>query len=353
MPNNRIKSLTVNGVTYDIVDQTSGYITGITSSDVTGALGFTPYNSTNPNGYTTNTGTITSVKTTAGAHTTIDVSSGAVQFNVPTKTSHLTNDSGFLTSYTETDPTVPAWAKESTKPSYSLTEISGTDDLRVIEGLTGTSGFLKKTAANTWTLDTNTYLTSYTETDPVFSASAAAGITATDISNWNAKVSDTGKWNDVSLTKSTVDTGGSDIVIPYMLSTSATEAKFVTAGDSAVAKTIAIRDGNGYIKAATPSANDNSTKVATTAYVDAAIPEVTPHTTKTATLTTTWTSNQQTVTVSGVTSSNYIVVSPAPASYDAYCEAGIYCSAQGANSLTFKCDTAPSSSLTVNIMIIG
>lgn len=31
------------------------------------------------------------------------------------------------------------------------------------------------------------YLTSYTETDPVFRASAAAGITATDISNWNAK----------------------------------------------------------------------------------------------------------------------------------------------------------------------
>lgn len=31
------------------------------------------------------------------------------------------------------------------------------------------------------------YITSYTETDPVFSASAAAGITATDISNWNAK----------------------------------------------------------------------------------------------------------------------------------------------------------------------
>ena len=31
------------------------------------------------------------------------------------------------------------------------------------------------------------YITSYTETDPVYSASAAAGITATDISNWNAK----------------------------------------------------------------------------------------------------------------------------------------------------------------------
>lgn len=32
------------------------------------------------------------------------------------------------------------------------------------------------------------YITSYTETDPVFSASAAAGISATDISNWNKKV---------------------------------------------------------------------------------------------------------------------------------------------------------------------
>lgn len=41
----------------------SGFITGITSSDVTSALGYTPYNSTNPNGYTSNVGTVTSVNT--------------------------------------------------------------------------------------------------------------------------------------------------------------------------------------------------------------------------------------------------------------------------------------------------
>lgn len=52
----------------------------------------------NISGYTNNTGTITSVKTTVGAHTAINVSSGAAEFNVPTKTSHLINDSGFLTS---------------------------------------------------------------------------------------------------------------------------------------------------------------------------------------------------------------------------------------------------------------
>lgn len=42
---------------------------------------------------------------------------------IPTKTSDLTNDSGFITEYTETDPTVPAWAKEPTKPSYTANEV--------------------------------------------------------------------------------------------------------------------------------------------------------------------------------------------------------------------------------------
>lgn len=42
---------------------------------------------------------------------------------IPTKTSDLTNDSGFITGYTETDPTVPSWAKESTKPTYTATEV--------------------------------------------------------------------------------------------------------------------------------------------------------------------------------------------------------------------------------------
>lgn len=43
--------------------------------------------------------------------------------SVPTKTSDLTNDSGYLTSYTETDPTVPAWAKAANKPTYTASEV--------------------------------------------------------------------------------------------------------------------------------------------------------------------------------------------------------------------------------------
>ena len=43
--------------------------------------------------------------------------------SIPGKTSDLINDSGFLTSYIETDPTVPAWAKETTKPTYTYDEV--------------------------------------------------------------------------------------------------------------------------------------------------------------------------------------------------------------------------------------
>lgn len=44
--------------------ENAGYLTEITSSDVTTALGYTPYNSTNPSGYTSNVGTVTSVNNT-------------------------------------------------------------------------------------------------------------------------------------------------------------------------------------------------------------------------------------------------------------------------------------------------
>ena len=43
----------------------SGYITGITSGDVTTALGYTPYDASNPNGYTSNVGTVTSINNTS------------------------------------------------------------------------------------------------------------------------------------------------------------------------------------------------------------------------------------------------------------------------------------------------
>lgn len=90
---------------------------------------------------------------------------------IPTKVSELTNDSGFITGYTETDPTVPAWAKASSKPTYTASEVGALPSSTVIPSktsdLTNDSGFITS------------------ESDPIFQASAASGITLANISNWN------------------------------------------------------------------------------------------------------------------------------------------------------------------------
>ena len=64
-----------------------------------------------------------------------------------------------------------------------------------------------------------------------------------------------------------------------------------------------------------------------------------------------WSDNSQTITVSGVTANNAVIISPAPSSYLSYGEFGVYCSAQATNSLTFTCDSTPDVALTVNIFI--
>lgn len=160
---------------------------------------------------------------------------------VPSNVSAFTNDAGYIT--TESDPTVPSWAKQSSKPSYAVGEISGAQetlvsgtniktingnsvlgsgnisiqegDANVIESITFNGGSVpvdsNKNAAITYTapvtsVNGNTgavvisvpskvsdltndagYITSYTETDPVFGASAAHSITSADIDKWNAR----------------------------------------------------------------------------------------------------------------------------------------------------------------------
>ena len=131
----------------------NGYITGITSLNVTTALGYTPYSSANPNGYIT--GINSSAVTTALGYTPYNSS----------------NPNGYISSYTETDPTIYAWAKAATKPTYVWTDIGSRPTLlsQFTNDLGNYGGFVTGTP---WT--SMGYLTSYTETDPTISAWAKA-----------------------------------------------------------------------------------------------------------------------------------------------------------------------------------
>lgn len=76
---------------------------------------------------------------------------------IPTQTSQLTNNSGYITGSdvpsNETDPTVPNWAKASTKPSYTASEVGALPDTTVIPSatsqLTNDSGYITSSAIPT------------------------------------------------------------------------------------------------------------------------------------------------------------------------------------------------------------
>lgn len=180
----------------------------LNSSDITTALGYTPYNSTNPNGYTSNTGTITSVKTTAGAHTAINVSSGAANFNVPTKTSHLTNDSGFLTSHQD----ISGKADKSATVSNVAYD---TTNAKFTKTINGTTSDIAKLA-----------------TTSVGSASAGTAIAADDITGWTTNT-------PTAVTPNTVVTGGTTTDVPNIskktVVTGVTKKTVVTSASGATA----------------------------------------------------------------------------------------------------------------------
>lgn len=91
-----------------------------------------------------------------------------------------------------------------------------------------------------------------TETDPVFTASAAAGITSTDISNWNGKQA---AISDLATIRSGASAG-------------ATAVQPVTLNSYAPLASPAL---TGTPTAPTATAGDNSTQIATTAFVSNAI----------------------------------------------------------------------------------
>ena len=127
---------------------------------------------------------------------------------------------------------------------------------------------------------------------------------------------------------------------------------------------IPILDSNGKLNVDTTgnAATATSATSATSATQDGSGNTITTYyqrkmTVTTATLaTSSWSGSgpyTKSVSVTGVTASNNVFVSPDPASFTHYGECGIYCSAQGSGTLTFTATTVPTSSLTVNVAIFN
>ena len=137
------------------ITTTAGTHTAITNQ--TGSVSFNvptkTSHLTNDSGFITNAG-VTSITTTAGAHTTKTSATGAVSFNVPTKTSHLTNDSGFITNAGVT----------------SITTTAGTHT--TISSSTGAVSFNVPTKTSHLTNDSG-FITSYTDEKLKWTASTS------------------------------------------------------------------------------------------------------------------------------------------------------------------------------------
>ncbi len=105
---------------------------------------------------------------------------------------------------------VSAGTNPTTLAGYGIVDAQALDaDLTAIAALAGTSGLLKKTAADTWTLDTNTYLTSnqtITLTGGV-TGSGTTSINATVVTNANLTGVVTSVGNATSIANGAISNG--------------------------------------------------------------------------------------------------------------------------------------------------
>lgn len=100
-----------------------------------------------------------------------------------------------------------------------------------------------------------------------------------------------------------------------------------------------------------PSQTGNAGKVLTTNGTTASWTDIsTSPSTMPQLLAANWSSNIQTVSVTGVTANNVVMVSPSPVSATEYAQCGILCTAQAAGTLTFTCTSVPTNDLTVNVV---
>ena len=105
----------------------------------------------------------------------------------------------------------------------------------------------------------------------------------------------------------------------------------------------------------TSQLTENSNAIATTAFVHGLVDGLKSKGVSVTLPASGWNVNAktQTVSVSVVTATANCIITAAPDSYMTYAKAGVRCTAQGAGTLTFACETVPTADVEANVLIIG
>lgn len=162
--------------------------------------------------------TINNKSLTSDITLTLDDISDGNNRAIPTNVSQLNNDAGYLTSYTESDPTVPNWAKQPTKPTYTAAEVGALPDTTVIPTVHNATLTIKKNNS---------------DTGDTFTANASQNKT---INLELANVATTGSYNDLT-NKPSIPTDTSDLT---------NNAGFITSADVPT-KVSELTNDSGYI----------------------------------------------------------------------------------------------------------
>ena len=225
---------------------------------------------------------------------------------------------------------------------YMWDDAEGWQDQGQLQGPTGAQGEPGPSGPNMVTAETETTLTGLLKGDGTSVAAAEAG---TDyVAPVEGKGLSTNDFTDAY--KAKIDQNATDIA--------AKQAKITVsgllkgAGDGSVSAAEAGTDYVAPVAGKGLSTNDYTTEEKTK------LEGLSAPVARTATLTVAgWSGTTQTVSVTSVTADSILTVTYAPASHDAWLDAGVYCSAQGAGTLTFTCDTVPTQALTANIVILA
>ena len=121
---------------------------------------------------------------------------------VPTSNTAFTNDAGYITGYTETDPTVPAWAKAENKPTYTASEVGALSTGTTLDDIADGTTRKLSDYATTGTVNTlNNTVTAHT-------ADTTIHVTSAEKSTWNGKQD---VINDLETIRSNAEAGAAKV----------------------------------------------------------------------------------------------------------------------------------------------